>query len=377
MSPEERIRRAEEIYYNRRVRNGNVRMPSSQVTENAGRKQYSLYKKMILQILICILIYLIISLVKDANYFFSDGLINKTKEMLSTDINFEVISTAVTDFFQNNKDKFNFLSGWKNNSESGENATNQEKNTAGENGENNTENINGENANAINEEQNGNTLNGEQNGNALNGEQNNNELNNNQNTNTSNTEQNNILNGQNSEVQSGQNNNVTNSDDLKIGIGGGTEEPEVVATSSQSSQKTQMEKDAEYIKANFQMQIPVSGKITSKYGKREPTEIVSENHQGIDIGVVVGTTVVSAMDGKVSVVSDEGGYGTHVKIVNKDITTVYAHCSKILVKEGQTIKKGQKIALSGNTGNTTGPHLHFEIQRSGRTIDPELILKWT
>ena len=82
------------------------------------------------------------------------------------------------------------------------------------------------------------------------------------------------------------------------------------------------------------------------------------------------------MEGKVSIVSGEGEYGTHVKIVNKDITTIYAHCSKILVKQGATIKKGQKIALSGNTGRTTGPHLHFEIRRGNRTVDPQLVLKF-
>lgn len=111
-------------------------------------------------------------------------------------------------------------------------------------------------------------------------------------------------------------------------------------------------------------------------GKREPTEIITENHQGIDIGVVTGTTITAAMEGTVSLVSDEGSYGTHVKIVNKDVTTIYAHCSKILVKEGDNIKKGQKIALSGNTGNTTGPHLHFEIRRENRTVNPELVLNW-
>ena len=138
-----------------------------------------------------------------------------------------------------------------------------------------------------------------------------------------------------------------------------------------------MQKDAEYIKANFKLGLPVKGTVTSRYGKRKATEIVSENHYGIDIGVNEGTTIVAAMEGRVSLVSTEGEYGTHIKIVNKDITTIYAHCSKILVKEGATIKKGQKIALSGNTGRTTGPHLHFEIRRENRTVNPELVLKFT
>ena len=137
-----------------------------------------------------------------------------------------------------------------------------------------------------------------------------------------------------------------------------------------------MELDAEFIKKNFKMQLPVKAKVTSSYGKREEDKIVSADHYGIDLGVVIGTTVVAAMEGKVTLVSNEGEYGTHVKIVNKDITTIYAHCSKILVKKGAKIKKGQKIALSGNTGKTTGPHLHFEIRRSTRTVDPALVLNF-
>mgnify|MGYP002557524669 FL=1 len=166
-----------------------------------------------------------------------------------------------------------------------------------------------------------------------------------------------------------------NKDDEQIGIGGG-EDQTIQASAEGASNKTQMEIDAEYIKANFELQLPVKGEITSAYGKREPTEIITENHQGIDIGVVTGTTITAAMEGTVSLVSDGGSYGTHVKIVNKDVTTIYAHCSKILVKEGDNIKKGQKIALSGNTGNTTGPHLHFEIRRENRTVNPELVLNW-
>ena len=176
-------------------------------------------------------------------------------------------------------------------------------------------------------------------------------------------------------IKSGeQNNQQTNNE--QTGIGGGEDES-IQASAEGASSKTQMEIDAEYIKANFDLQLPVEGEITSPYGKREPTNIITENHQGIDIGVVTGTSIVAAMEGTVSLVSDEGSYGTHVKIVNEDVTTIYAHCSKILVKEGDSIKKGQKIALSGNTGNTTGPHLHFEIRRENRTVAPELLLKWT
>ena len=191
----------------------------------------------------------------------------------------------------------------------------------------------------------------------------------------SNTEQNttetNEVKNNNEENESQETNNQT------TGIGGANTNEEVIATASEdSSEKTQMQIDAQYIKENFDIGLPLQGQITSRYGKREPTEIISENHQGIDIGVDEGTSIVAAMEGKVTVVSNEGDYGTHVKIVNQDITTIYAHCSKILVKEGETVKKGQQIALSGNTGNTTGPHLHFEIRREDRTVDPELVVSW-
>ena len=334
ISPEERIRRAEEIYYRRRENSNSVRMSSSQVKEGNETRRISLYKKMIIQILICILIYLVFSLIKEANYIFSEDVINKTKEFLSTDINFEVIVGQVGQFFQNNQDKLDFLGSWlKENNEQEENKQSENQNTE------NKENV---------------------------------QTNNNQEQNTQ--EENKT---ENKEIENKVTNEAKGNTNNETGIGGASNNETTVQTSSSgSSSKTQMQKDADYIKANFKLELPLKGPVTSRYGKREATEIVSENHYGIDLGVSEGTTVFAAMEGKVSLVSKEGEYGTHVKIVNKDITTIYAHCSKILVKQGATIKKGQKIALSGNTGRTTGPHLHFEIRRGNRTVDPELVLKF-
>ena len=106
LSQEERIRRAEEIYYRRKLNNGDIRMPSSQVRDKTEKRQFSLYRKMAIQILICMLIYLIFSLIKEANYLFSENIINKTKEFLNTDINFTIISSNINEFWKNNKDKF-------------------------------------------------------------------------------------------------------------------------------------------------------------------------------------------------------------------------------------------------------------------------------
>lgn len=334
VSAEERVRRAEEIYYRRKLNNNDVRMPSSQVKDGNNTRKFSLYRKMIIQILICVLIYLVFSLIKEANYLFSEEVINKTKEFLSSDINFQVISNQIGQFFKDNQDKINIFTDEQNINEQ----VDSQGDTESDNLESNQENNNIENTNTENS-----------------------------NTEDINQEQQNIEDNQ-------QENQISNEN---VGIGGATTNEVTVATSAdESAEKTQMEIDAEYIKQNFTMVLPANAVITSHYGKREATEIVSENHQGIDIGVVEGTKIVAAMEGTVSVVSDEGEYGTHVKIENEDVVTIYAHCSKILVEEGEKVKTGQEIALSGNTGKTTGPHLHFEIRRSGRSVDPELILDW-
>ena len=141
VSPEERIKRAEEIYYRRKLNKNNVRMSSSQVREGRENRQFSLYKKMILQILICIFIYLIFSLIKETNYIFSEDVMNKTKEFLSTDINFSKVSSQIGDFFQNNQDKFSFLSTFWND---------QEQDTSEAQNEENTEPKNEENSNLLN-----------------------------------------------------------------------------------------------------------------------------------------------------------------------------------------------------------------------------------
>ena len=81
------------------------------------------------------------------------------------------------------------------------------------------------------------------------------------------------------------------------------------------------------------------------------------------------------MEGDVELVSDYGDYGKHIKITNGEISTLYAHCSQIIVQEGEHIVQGQKIAEVGATGKTTGPHLHFEIRRNNITVDPEKIIE--
>lgn len=156
-----------------------------------------------------------------------------------------------------------------------------------------------------------------------------------------------------------------------------TEEKVEKTQVEESSALSQMEIDAEYIKANYSLIKPLEGEITSRYGIRNPTvPTVPKYHTGIDIARVTGTVIISAMEGTVELVSSEGDYGNHVKITNGEVSTLYAHCSKIYVKEGETISQGQEIAEVGATGNVTGPHLHFEIRRNNQYVDPDLVLQF-
>lgn len=111
-------------------------------------------------------------------------------------------------------------------------------------------------------------------------------------------------------------------------------------------------------------------KITSKFGPRW-----HRMHNGLDIKVNIGDTIVSAFDGKVRVVKYERkGYGKYVVIRHENgLETIYGHLSKQLVKTDQTVKAGQPIGLGGNTGRSTGPHLHFETRLVGIAINPDLM----
>lgn len=114
---------------------------------------------------------------------------------------------------------------------------------------------------------------------------------------------------------------------------------------------------------------PTTGVITSGYGPRNISK-GSSNHKGIDIGTGIGTEVRAADGGEVIYSQDSGksGYGILVKLRHDDgAVTYYAHLSKTLVAVGDRVAQGDLIALSGDTGNVTGPHLHFEIRPDGNT----------
>ncbi|MBR6637895.1 MAG: M23 family metallopeptidase, partial [Lachnospiraceae bacterium] len=118
---------------------------------------------------------------------------------------------------------------------------------------------------------------------------------------------------------------------------------------------------------------PVNGgRVTSNYGWRAWQ---GKTHTGIDYGISTGTKVMASCGGKVIQAGWNGGYGYCITIQHANgIKTRYAHLSKIYVSVGQYVNQGERIALSGNTGNSTGPHLHFEVIVNGKTVDPRKYL---
>lgn len=117
---------------------------------------------------------------------------------------------------------------------------------------------------------------------------------------------------------------------------------------------------------------PVSGRLSSQFGKRKaPKKGASTYHKGLDFAVPTGTAIRASSGGVVTRAGWGSGYGYCVYIRHPDgKETRYGHCSKVLVKAGQSVKQGDKIALSGNTGVSTGPHLHFEILVGGVQVNP-------
>lgn len=113
--------------------------------------------------------------------------------------------------------------------------------------------------------------------------------------------------------------------------------------------------------------IPVNGRISSTFGPRW-----GKQHKGIDIAAPTGTDVFAFMDGKVTFSGwNAGGYGNLVIIDHGNgLQSYYAHNSKLFIKKGETISKGTHIADVGNTGNSTGPHSHFEVRTNGTPVNP-------
>lgn len=114
------------------------------------------------------------------------------------------------------------------------------------------------------------------------------------------------------------------------------------------------------------------GWLSSKYGTRsDPFTGKPEFHKGVDLAGKEGSDIISVAAGVVTWADKRYGYGNLVEVNHGNgYVTRYGHAKEVLVKVGQTVKKGQKIALIGNTGRSTGPHVHFEVWVDGRTVDP-------
>ena len=311
ISDEEKLRRAIEI--SQRRNNNNYRVASSTRVNVNEKKDYKLFKKMILQIIICLLIYAIFHLITSTNYVFSADVIKSTNDILNYDINFTEMYNNLM-LFVNSQTNIN-QSEEQNNIENNVIQTNEQitqNNTTENNNSNETENVAGEDENK-NEE---------------------------------------------------------------TGVVEETE-AQATESKEEETAKTQMELDAEAVAKLCKFQKPLSGTITSEFGAREATiDGMTTDHKGIDIAANSGTSIKAAMAGTVTVAEENSEYGKFIKIVNGDVMTVYAHCKTLKVKVGDKIKVGQTIATVGSTGVSTGPHLHFEIRFENRYINPRLLIEF-
>jgi murein DD-endopeptidase MepM/ murein hydrolase activator NlpD len=125
------------------------------------------------------------------------------------------------------------------------------------------------------------------------------------------------------------------------------------------------------------MKMPVRGRLSDRYGWRNhPVYRKRLFHAGIDVAAPKGTPIVAAMSGKVIYSGRRSGYGKIVILSHSSgYSTRYGHCSSLLVKKGQYVKAGQTIARVGATGVATGNHLHFEVRKNGKTVNPLTYLK--
>ena len=288
MSVEDKIRRAEAIY-ERRQKGNNKQIASINVSDNSKKKDIKLLKKMIIQILVCMVLYLVVYTIQNNSYVFSEDFINKANEILSYDTNFGEI-------YNNLKNGILSILPRK-----------QEEQKKVE-----------------------------------------------------------------------ENNNIQNEQNTQNAIGGAVEEnSNTVNTEVEQKQElSQTEQDIINIKNTTTFIKPIEGVISSRFGNRETaTGNVPKNHTGTDIAANLGTKIKSATDGEVVLASEEGDYGKHLKIQIGEVSIIYAHCNNLYVKQGDMVAQGQEIAEVGSTGNSTGPHLHFEIRYQERKIDPESILE--
>lgn len=126
----------------------------------------------------------------------------------------------------------------------------------------------------------------------------------------------------------------------------------------------------------YETAMPVIGEMTSDFGFRDhPVSGEYSFHTAVDIGVENGTDVLAFSSGTVRYIGENDVFGLYLKIDHDNgVATFYAHCEELLVQAGDTVECGQVVAKSGETGNATGPHLHFSIEKDGVRLDPAYYL---
>jgi murein DD-endopeptidase MepM/ murein hydrolase activator NlpD len=121
-----------------------------------------------------------------------------------------------------------------------------------------------------------------------------------------------------------------------------------------------------------EMRLPVSGRVTSGFGSRfHPILGYARMHKGVDLAARMGAPITAAADGRVVSAGWHGGYGRQVIIAHRDgVETAYGHMSRMVAQAGQTVRQGQLIGYVGSSGLSTGPHVHYEVLKNGRPVNP-------
>jgi len=151
--------------------------------------------------------------------------------------------------------------------------------------------------------------------------------------------------------------------------------PPTPATSS-SRDKSESSLDLVSENPDAPFVVPIEGELTSAYGfRRHPLTQETRFHRGLDIAASAGTSFRAAQSGTVIFSGFLGGYGNTIILEHADgYRTLYAHAAKLLVNEGEKVRAEQDIGIVGNTGKSTGTHLHFELQKGGERADPAAFL---
>lgn len=288
------------------------------------RTNNTLFEKVVRQTLVCVLILLFFGIIKNTNNFIANFLFNKTKWIIERNIEFKGIYSQIDNFINNVTNSSNLkkedTDTVENPEESGETAIPASTDALSK-GDSDTEKVDS----VVSSEKD--------------------------------TQK---------EVQTGE----TQKKDVQKGSRGNAAEENKDATDNGISLE-----NSDAIKYNFIT--PVSGVVSESFGERiNPIRKTVEFHKGIDIEANKGAAIKAIQAGEVLEAGREPTYGNYIRIGHSGgFSTLYAHCSALNIKKGQKVKQGDIIAKVGDTGLAVGAHLHFEIWKDGKPVDPLLYIK--